>query len=165
MRHLAGRRCELSQKPGAASFLHFLGKLVHGLLRNNAAFATRKRSLGVIERKKKFRPLALAFFPQGKSFPHGILFRVQSSALNRAAGESLLVRRKVYVHCLRVRKPPASGKLQIGGNPELSLRHQRNSATRNPATRTYSSARIATIRPQDTDSPRQTWTAFGLSLG
>jgi hypothetical protein len=74
MRHLAGRRCEFGQKAGAASFFHFLGELLHGLLRNHTAFSTRKRGLGVIERKKKFRALPLAFFPQGKSLPHCILF-------------------------------------------------------------------------------------------
>ena len=100
MRHLAGRRCELSQKPGASSVLHFLGKLMHGLLRNDAAFSTGKRSLRVVERKKKFRPLPLAFLPQGKCFLHGILFRVQPSAFYRAVGKSFLLRGKVYVHDL-----------------------------------------------------------------
>jgi hypothetical protein len=74
MRHLAGRRCEFGQKARSASFFHFLGKLLHGLLRNNTAFSTRKRGLGVIERKKKFRALPLPFFPQGKRLLHGILF-------------------------------------------------------------------------------------------
>jgi hypothetical protein len=100
VRHSAGCRWEFSQKAGASSFLHFLGKLMHGLLRNNAAFSTGKRSLGVIERKKKFHPLPLAFFPQDKRLLHGILFRVEPSAFNRAAGESLLIRCKVYVHGL-----------------------------------------------------------------
>jgi hypothetical protein len=98
MRHLAGRRGEFGQKAGPASFFHFLGKLLHGLLRNNEAFSTRKRGLGVIERKKKFRALPLAFFPQGKRFLHGILFWLQPSAFNRAAGESFLIRGKIYVH-------------------------------------------------------------------
>jgi hypothetical protein len=47
MRHLA-RRCEFSQEGSAASLLHFLVKLPHGLLRNHAAFSARKRDLGVI---------------------------------------------------------------------------------------------------------------------
>jgi hypothetical protein len=104
MRHLAGRRCELSQKPGASSVLHFLGKLMHGLLRNDAAFFTGKRSFRVVERKKKFRPSPLAFFPQGKRFLHGILSRVQPSIASS------------------VGKGSASSKLQNGrGFPKISL--------------------------------------------
>ena len=87
MRHLAGHRGEFGEKAGASAFLHFLGKLLHGLLRDNAAFATGKGSAGVIERQEKFRPLPLAFFPQGKGLLHGVLFRVQASAFNRATGE------------------------------------------------------------------------------
>ena len=112
MRHLARRRCEFGQKTGAASFFHFLGKLLHGLLRNHPAFSTRKRSPGVIERQEKFRSLPLAFFPQGKRLLHCILFRVQPSAFNRAPSKSLLIWSKVDVHGLRVRKRPASGKLR-----------------------------------------------------
>jgi hypothetical protein len=63
MRHLAGRRGEFSQKAGASSFLHFLGKLLHRLLRDNATFPPGERSFGVIERKKKFGPLPLPFLP------------------------------------------------------------------------------------------------------
>jgi hypothetical protein len=65
MGHLTRRGREFGEKAGASSFLHFLGELLHGLLRDNAAVSAGKRSLGVIERKKKFCPLPLAFFPQG----------------------------------------------------------------------------------------------------
>jgi hypothetical protein len=74
MRHLARRGVQFGQKAGASSFLHFLGEFLHGLLRDYAAFSTSKRSPGVIEREKKFRPLPLAFFPQGKRLLHGVLF-------------------------------------------------------------------------------------------
>jgi hypothetical protein len=74
MRHLARRGVQFGQKAGASSFLHLLGKLLHGLLRDNAAFSTSKRSSGVIEREKKCRPLPLAFFPQGKRLLHSVLF-------------------------------------------------------------------------------------------
>ena len=74
MRHLARRGVQFGQEAGASSFLHILGELLHGLLRDNAAFSTSKRSPGVIEREKKFRPLPLAFFPQGKRLLHGVLF-------------------------------------------------------------------------------------------
>jgi hypothetical protein len=98
MRHLARRGVQFGQKAGASSFLHFLGELLHGLLCDNAAFSTSKRSPGVIEREKKFRPLTLAFFPQGKRLLHGVLFCVQPSAFNSAAGKSFLVGGKLHVH-------------------------------------------------------------------
>ena len=74
MRNLARRGVQFGQKAGASSFLYFPGELLHGLLRNNAAFSTSKRSPGVIEREKKFRSLTLAFFPQGKRLLHRVLF-------------------------------------------------------------------------------------------
>jgi hypothetical protein len=55
-------RSEFSEKSRASAFLHFPGKLLHGFLRDNAAFATGKRSPGFVERQKKFGPLPLAFF-------------------------------------------------------------------------------------------------------
>jgi hypothetical protein len=97
MRHSAGRR-KFSKKAGATAVLHFTGKLAHGLLRNNAAFASSKGSSGIIERQQKFRPLPLAFFPQSKRFLHGVLFRLQPSAFNGAASKNLLIGGKVYVH-------------------------------------------------------------------
>jgi hypothetical protein len=51
-----------------------MGKLLHRLLRDNAAFATGRGSAGLIERQEKFRSLALAFFPQSKGLLHGVLF-------------------------------------------------------------------------------------------
>jgi hypothetical protein len=98
MRHLARCRVQFGQKADASSFLHFLRELLHGLLRDNAACYTSKRSPGVIEREKKFCPLPLAFFPQGECLLDGVLFRVQPPALNGAACESLLVGGEVYVH-------------------------------------------------------------------
>ena len=74
MRRLARRGVQFGQKAGASSFLHFVGELLHGWLPDNAAFSTTYRSLGVIEREKKFHPLPLAFFPQGKRLLHDVLF-------------------------------------------------------------------------------------------
>ncbi|MGA2073939.1 MAG: hypothetical protein ABSH52_10585, partial [Terriglobia bacterium] len=91
-------RGKFSEKARASAFLHFLGKLPHGFLGDNAAIATGKRSLGVVEGQKKFRPLPLAFFPQSKRLLHGVLFRVQPSAFNRAAGEGFLIRGELYIH-------------------------------------------------------------------
>jgi hypothetical protein len=101
MRHLTGSG-EFGKEPRTTAFLHFAGKLVHGLLRDNTAFTTRKGSAGIVERQKKFGALPLAFLPQGKRLLHGVLFRVQPSAFNGAAGKSLLVRGKVYIHRLQI---------------------------------------------------------------
>ncbi len=65
-----------------------------------------REATGVIERQEKFCPLPLAFFPQSKGFLHGVLFRVQPSAFNCAAGESLLIRGEVYVHRLQNTEKP-----------------------------------------------------------
>src|SRR5436853_85329 len=83
---------------GAAAFLHLLRKLLHGTLRDHAAFSTGEGSSGVVERQKKFGPLPLALLPQNKGLLHGVRFRVQPSAFNCSTGESLLIRGKVYVH-------------------------------------------------------------------
>ena len=42
-----------ARKAGSSSFLHFMDKLLHGLLCDNAPFSTGKRSPGVIERKNE----------------------------------------------------------------------------------------------------------------
>lgn len=95
------RRSEFSQKPSASAFFHVTGELLHGLRCDNAAFATGDGSTGIIEREKKFGALPLAFFPQGKRLPHGVLFGAQPPAFNRATGESLLIRGEVYIHRLQ----------------------------------------------------------------
>jgi hypothetical protein len=56
----ASGRGEFREKAGASALLHFLRKLLHGLLRDHAALALGKRSPSVIKREKKFRPLPLA---------------------------------------------------------------------------------------------------------
>jgi hypothetical protein len=101
MRHLAGRRGQFGEKAGASAFFHVTGKLLHGLLRDVAAFAPVYGRAGVIEREEKFGALPLAFLPQSKRLLHGVLFRVEPSAFNRAAGEGLLIRGKVYIHRLQ----------------------------------------------------------------
>jgi hypothetical protein len=93
-------RGEFGQKSGASAFLHILRELPHGLLCDDAAF-TGDGSAGIIERQKKFSALPLAFLPQSKRLLHGVLFRVQPPAFNRAAGESFLIWGEVYVHRLQ----------------------------------------------------------------
>lgn len=97
MRHLT--RCgEFGQQPGASALLHLMGKLVHCLLGDVAAFTPVYGRAGVTKREEKCGAFPLAFFPQGKRLLHGVLFGVKPSAVDRAAGESLLVRGKLYVH-------------------------------------------------------------------
>src|SRR5208283_340604 len=79
----------------------FLGKLLHGFRGYDAAFAAGKGSLGIVEGEKKLCPPPLAFFPQSESLLDRVLFGVQASVFNRAAGESPLIRGEVYVHRLQ----------------------------------------------------------------
>lgn len=58
----AGRR-EFRKKAGATAFLHFAGKLLHGLPCDNAAFATGKGRAGVVDREQELGALALPVFP------------------------------------------------------------------------------------------------------
>jgi hypothetical protein len=58
---------------------------------DDATFPACKGSSSIIEREKKFRSLAFAFFPQSKGFLHRVFFGVQPSALNSAAYERLLI--------------------------------------------------------------------------
>jgi hypothetical protein len=91
--------------------------LLHWFLRDNAAFATGQGSAGLVERQEKFGALPLAFLPQGKRLLYGVLFRVEPSALNRAAGEGLLVRGTVYrqsqVLGIRCQREVSGGRYQV----------------------------------------------------
>ena len=98
----SARRGKFSRKAGASALLHFLGELTHGFLRDHAAFPARKRCLAIIEREKKCRALAFAFFPQSQSFLHRIFFGVQPPAFNGPACERLLVCGEPYVNRLQI---------------------------------------------------------------
>ena len=88
------RRSKFSKKAGASALLHFLGELPHGFLGDHAAFTTRKGGFRIIQREKKCRSLAFAFFPQSEGVLHRLFFGVQPPALNGPACERLLVRCK-----------------------------------------------------------------------
>src|ERR1700739_1906089 len=102
----AGHR-QFREKAGATTVFYFLGKLPHGFLCDHAAFSTGQGRPRIVKRQKKFSALPLAFFPQGKGFLHGVFFRVQASALDRAARKSLLIRGKLYIHRLQNTGKPA----------------------------------------------------------
>jgi hypothetical protein len=63
----SARRSKFGQQACASSLLHFIGKLPHGFLRDHSAFTTREGGFRIIEREKKCRSLAFAFFPQSRA--------------------------------------------------------------------------------------------------
>jgi hypothetical protein len=85
-----------------SALLHFSGKVVHGLLRDDAAFTSRKGGFRLIDRGKNFSAGALAFFPQGKGFLHSVFFAVKSSALNGLTDKRLLILGELYIHSLKI---------------------------------------------------------------
>src|ERR1017187_78480 len=98
----------------ASAFLYFVGELAHGLLRNSAPFAMTKRSVGLIDCSQDFCAGTLAVFPQGKSFPHGIFFRVEPAACDGVADKRLLVWCELYFHRFQnteKRASPATSEL------------------------------------------------------
>jgi hypothetical protein len=97
MRHSSGQFCN---QAGASALSHFDGKFPHGFLRNDTAFAACKSSTRIVEGRQKRQAPALAFFPQGKRFFYRFLLAVQPPAFNGAAGECLLIGRKLHFHCL-----------------------------------------------------------------
>ncbi len=53
---------------------------------------------------------ALPFFPQGKCFLHGILFRVQPPALDGLTNKRFLVGGELYFHDLQGSGKPSAGQ-------------------------------------------------------
>jgi hypothetical protein len=86
----AGRLLLVSEASLAALF-HFLSKLPHGLLRDGSSLATCERSFGVVKGGQKFRPLALAFFPQGQRFPHSVFLTAKPARFDGLADKRFLV--------------------------------------------------------------------------
>jgi hypothetical protein len=113
----------LCRKPAPSPLLHFSGKIVHGLLRDDAAFPSGKGSFGFIDCNENFRTGALTFFPQGKGFPHRIFFAVKPSALNSLPDKGLLVLGELlpspsgYGETLTCGKPAVDENLLQGLSP------------------------------------------------
>jgi hypothetical protein len=89
------------RKSVPSALLHFSGKVAHGLLRDDAAFASGKGGFSRIDSNENFRAGALAFFPQGKGFLYRVFFAVKPSALNSLTDKRLLVRGELYFHRLQ----------------------------------------------------------------
>lgn len=89
----------LCRKAGASAFLNFTGELAHGLLRDDSALPTSKRSLGAIDGSENLRAGTLTLFPQGKGFVHGVFCAVQPAAHDSLANKRHLIRCKLYFHC------------------------------------------------------------------
>jgi hypothetical protein len=86
---LSGRRLPGSHAVTAALF-DFLRKITHGLLCDDAAMSASQRILRLIDGSENLSARAFTLLPQGKGFPHGILFVLQSPALNGLANNHLL---------------------------------------------------------------------------
>ena len=95
----------------ASAFLYFVGELAHGLLRNAAPFTMTKRRVGLIDCCQDFCAGTLAVFPQGKSFPHGIIFPVEPAACDGVADKRLLVWCELYFHRFQNTEKRASPSL------------------------------------------------------
>ena len=105
----------LSSQAAAPTLFHFVGQLLHGFLRDSAAFATSDESLGYVNSRQNFGARALALFPQGKSFLHRVFLTVEASAFNGLADKCLLVRGKAYFHTIL-----SVGKRKVGVNMRLA---------------------------------------------
>lgn len=90
----------LSGKTSLSAPFHFLSRLPHGLLRDDATFASRKRSFSFIKACKKFRALPFASFPQGESFLHCVLGVAKPARLDSLTNKRVLIGRQMYFHRL-----------------------------------------------------------------
>jgi hypothetical protein len=98
MRHFSPGSGLLCRKPIPSALLNFSGEIAHGLLRDDAAFASGKGRFGHIDCDENFRAGPLAFFPQGKRFLHRIFLAVKPSALNSLTDKRFLVRGELHFH-------------------------------------------------------------------
>jgi hypothetical protein len=93
----------LGVEAGLAALFHFLSKVTHGLLRDNATFATCYRGFGIVESCQKLRSLAFAFFPLRERFLHRILGTAKPASLYRLADKGFLIGSQSHFHDLSVR--------------------------------------------------------------
>jgi hypothetical protein len=90
-------------KAGTSAPFHFLGKLAHGLLRDDASFATGKGSFRLINGSKDFRTATLSLLPQGKGFLHCVFLAPKPPAIDSLADKRFLVGTELYFHTFKVR--------------------------------------------------------------
>jgi len=105
----------LASEASLAALFHILSKLPHRLLRDGSSFATCERSFGVVKSRQKFRPLALAFFPQRQRFVYRFFYTVKPARLDGLADKRFLVGGQMYFHILRVRVKKAGVKRSFRG--------------------------------------------------
>jgi len=105
----------LASEASLAALFHILSKLPHRLLRDGSSFATCERSFGVVKSCQKFRPLALAFFPQRQRFVYRFFYTVKPARLDGLADKRFLVGGQMYFHILRVRVKKAGVKRSFRG--------------------------------------------------
>ena len=91
----------LCREPVPSALFHFCGKILHGLLSDDPAFASRQGSLRFIDCGEDLRAAALAFFPQSKGFLDRIFLALKPSALNCLTDKRLLVWGELHFHRLQ----------------------------------------------------------------
>jgi hypothetical protein len=107
----------LGREARTSALFYILGQLSHGLLRDDAAFATGKRGFRFIDGGENFGAGTLAFLPQGKGFLHCIFFAVKASALDCLADKRFLIGGELYFHRLQGRQ--RKGRCQVMERPLL----------------------------------------------
>jgi hypothetical protein len=78
----------LRGEASAAALFYVFGKLPHGFLGDDAAFATGQGGLGFIDGGEHFGASTLASLPEGKGFFHHVFLPVEPSAPDRLAGKA-----------------------------------------------------------------------------
>jgi len=89
VRHLLAR--VLGSQPGSSPRFHFLGKLSHRFLRNDASLTARQRGFSVVESRQELGALPLTLLPQPQGLLHRILRTVQASGLDGLPDKRFLI--------------------------------------------------------------------------
>jgi len=97
-----GRR-PLGGQAGASAAFHVIGKLSHGLLSNDATFATSKGAFRLIDGGEDFHAVTFPLLPQGKGFDDRIFLAPKPPAIDSLADKRFLVGGELYFHILKVR--------------------------------------------------------------
>ncbi len=90
-------------KASAATLFNFTRQLTHGLLSNDAAFATGKRGICYLHGSEKFRTGPLAFLPQRQGFQYRIFLVVKAATLDGLTDKCFLIRAKSHFHSFQRR--------------------------------------------------------------
>ena len=106
-RACGARRCAIiswrgsvrPREPRTASALHVFGQCAHRFRRHFHAFAAIDLGFGEVDGGENISTAPFAFDPQSHRRPHRVLGAFKPPAVDGAADEFLLFRRKAYLHC------------------------------------------------------------------